>query len=133
MPHYLGTAPHGHTSTTWTTAHGDFHYANLCGPDLYILDWEGWGTAPAGYDAATLHSHSLLIPTVAARIREQFADLLAKPLRQRAASILGHPVRPSATAHPDTDHHHDRTTASAGPGAPHPDPTLVQQTTSYGN
>lgn len=27
----------------WTTAHGDLHYANLCGPDLCMLDWECWG------------------------------------------------------------------------------------------
>lgn len=120
MPHYLGTLINGHTSVARTTAHGDFHYANLCGPDLFILDWEGWGTAPAGYDAAMLHSYSLLVPTVAARVRDEFAHLLetdagrfaelavitelldttargdnielAEPLRQRAALLLGRPV-----------------------------------------
>src|SRR5262249_18638582 len=43
----------------WATAHGDLHFANLCAPNLHLLDWEGWGLAPAGYNAATLHSHSL--------------------------------------------------------------------------
>lgn len=120
MPHYLGAPINGHTPDSRATAHGDFHYANLCGPDLYILDWEGWGTAPEGYDAAMLHSYSLLVPAVAARIREELADLLdtcigrfaelaiitellhttthgdnlelAEPLRRRAALLLGRPV-----------------------------------------
>jgi hypothetical protein len=120
MPHYLGSPINGRTSVSWATAHGDFHYANLCGPRLCILDWEGWGTAPTGYDAAMLHSYSLLIPTTAARIRHelahlldtrngQFAELaaitellhttthgdnleLAGPLRQRAAILLGRAV-----------------------------------------
>ena len=120
MPHYLGTHIHDHASDSWTTAHGDLHYANLCGPHLSILDWEGWGVAPDGYDAAMLHSYSLLVPTVAARVRDQFAGLfgtstgrfaelavitellhtttygdnleLAAPLRQRAALLLGRTV-----------------------------------------
>lgn len=120
MPHYLGTPAPARTTILWTTAHGDFHYANLCRPDLHILDWEGWGTAPVGYDAATLHSYSLLVPTVAARVRAELAHLLntdtgriaelavitellhttthgdntdlAEPLRQRAAELLGGPV-----------------------------------------
>jgi hypothetical protein len=120
MPYYLGIPINGDTSITLTTAHGDFHYANLCGPDLRILDWEGWGAAPASYDAAMLHSYSLLVPTVAARIRDELADLLdtctgrlaelavitellhttthgnnlelAGPLRQRAAVLIGRAV-----------------------------------------
>jgi hypothetical protein len=77
MPRHLGrplpTAPSG----PWVTAHGDLHYANLCGPALAILDWEGWGLAPAGYDAATLHAHSLAVPAAAARVRHELADHLA--------------------------------------------------------
>jgi hypothetical protein len=120
VPHYLGVPINGQTSIARTTAHGDFHYANLCGPDLCILDWEGWGTAPAGYDAAMLHSYSLLVPTVAARVRDELAHLLdteagrfaeiavitellhttthgdnlelTEPLRQRAALLLGRVV-----------------------------------------
>lgn len=30
----------------WCTAHGDFHWSNLGGPDLTILDWEGLGPSP---------------------------------------------------------------------------------------
>jgi hypothetical protein len=122
MPHYLHTPVNGQALITWTTAHGDFHFANLCGLQLYILDWEGWGNAPAGYDAATFHSYSLLVPAVAARIQHEFAELLdttagrfaelavitellhttthgdnlelAEPLRQRAALLLGRAVPP---------------------------------------
>ncbi|MGW5346054.1 phosphotransferase [Streptomyces sp. NPDC004050] len=47
----------------WCTAHGDFHWANLTiGPHPLVLDWEGWGTAPAGYDAATLYTYALRVP-----------------------------------------------------------------------
>lgn len=120
MPRYLGAPIDANAPIPWTTAHGDFHYANICGPELCILDWEGWGTAPAGYDAAMLHSYSLLVPASAARIRDELAHLLdtragrfaelavisellhtttqgdnlplAEPLRRRAAVLLGRAV-----------------------------------------
>jgi Phosphotransferase enzyme family len=117
MPRYLGASVETVAPSQWTTAHGDFHYANLCAPDLYVLDWEGWGTAPRGYDAAMLHSYCLLVPKAAQRVRcelghildtpeGKFAELVAisellyaadrcrgrelvQPLRQRAADLLG--------------------------------------------
>ncbi|WP_211351865.1 phosphotransferase [Haloactinospora alba] len=75
MPTYLG-APINTTVSSWATAHGDLHWANLCAPQLYLFDWEGWGLAPTGYDAAMLHSYSLLLPSLAARIRHELAHLL---------------------------------------------------------
>jgi len=120
MPRLLGTPVGTAAPCPWTTAHGDFHFANICAPALRVLDFEGWGLAPAGYDAATLHSYSLLVPPVAARIRRElacildtpagrFAELvvitellhgaargdnlaLSGPLRQRAALLLGRTV-----------------------------------------
>lgn len=119
MPQFLGT-PIDATAPSWSTAHGDFHWANLCAPELRVFDWEGWGLAPTGYDAAVLHSHSLLIPSVAARIRCELDDVintpegryaelavitqllhsttrgdnleLAAPLRHRAERLLGRAV-----------------------------------------
>ncbi|MGH3905500.1 MAG: aminoglycoside phosphotransferase [Pseudonocardiaceae bacterium] len=64
------------TVTTWTTAHGDLQWTNLTTPDLYLLDWEGWGLAPAGYDAASLYCYSLLAPNTACKVYETFADIL---------------------------------------------------------
>ncbi|WP_374204442.1 hypothetical protein [Streptomyces pseudogriseolus] len=58
----------------WTTAHADVHWANLTEP-LRLLDWEGWGMAPEGFDAATLYAHSLLQPDTAARVRTAFPVL----------------------------------------------------------
>ncbi|MFF3855739.1 phosphotransferase [Micromonospora sp. NPDC002575] len=117
MPRYLGISASDYTALPWAPAHGDFHFANLCAPALRILDWEGWGLAPAGYDAAMLHSYSLLTPDVANRVQHELAHLLAtpagryaeltviaelldaaeqginreltEPLRRRAATILG--------------------------------------------
>jgi hypothetical protein len=63
----------------WTTAHGDLHWANLLCPQLGILDWELWGRAPAGYDAATLYCYSLLSPATARKVHAIFADLLDAP------------------------------------------------------
>ncbi|MEU3792458.1 hypothetical protein AB0F07_22080 [Streptomyces fructofermentans] len=60
--------------TCWTTAHADLHWANVTSP-LRILDWEDWGAAPEGYDAATLYAYTLLQPDVAARVRSAFPAL----------------------------------------------------------
>lgn len=77
VPEFTGITP---GEITWTTAHGDLHWANLTGPALALLDWEGWGTAPLGYDAATLYLHSLPVPDVAERIRKEFAHVLDTPV-----------------------------------------------------
>lgn len=61
------------------TAHADLYWNNLLGPDLAILDWEGWGRAPAGLDAATLYCHSLAHPATAQQVHEVFADQLDTP------------------------------------------------------
>ncbi|QWF85640.1 aminoglycoside phosphotransferase [Amycolatopsis sp. CA-230715] len=64
------------TVRAWTVAHADLHWANLFEPDCVLVDWEGWGRAPAGYDAATLYLHSLLQPAMAERVQTTFADHL---------------------------------------------------------
>ncbi|MGW0731841.1 hypothetical protein [Streptomyces sp. NPDC002851] len=71
----------GHTVDTikWSTTHGDFHWANLTGPEFLILDWEGWGTAPVGFDAALLHTYALRAPDTAARVRQTLAPILDDP------------------------------------------------------
>lgn len=58
----------------WTTGHADLHWGNITAPDCYVLDWEDWGLAPRGLDAATLWGHSLLVPNVADRVQAEFAD-----------------------------------------------------------
>lgn len=64
------------TIDEWTTCHGDMHWANLTCPDLYILDWEGWGLGPKGLDPAFLLGYSLLQPDVAQIIATSFRDKL---------------------------------------------------------
>ncbi|MDX6354458.1 MAG: hypothetical protein QOF98_1361 [Streptomyces sp.] len=120
MPRLLGTPIDTTAPLPWSMSHGDFHWANLCAPNLQVFDWEGWGLAPTGYDAAVLHSHSLLVRSVAARVRSELAHILdtpsgrfaelvvitqllhstargdnlelAGPLRARAAHLLGHGI-----------------------------------------
>jgi hypothetical protein len=78
MPEYLGFMPR-QEEVVWTTAHGDLHWANLTAPELTVLDWEGWGLAPAGYDAAMLHTYSLLVPEVAADVQHHLSHQLDTP------------------------------------------------------
>jgi hypothetical protein len=80
MGHVLGPGHHCAPVSLWEPAHGDLHWANLTGPSLQILDWEGWGMAPPGYDAATLLAYSLPDPAVAEAVQCQFADQLDTPV-----------------------------------------------------
>lgn len=102
MPRFLGT-PITTTAPSWTTAHGDLHWANLYAPTLQIIDWEGWGLAPNGYDAAVLHTYSLLAPRVAARIRNELAHLLDTDSGRHAELIAITELLHAATqgAHPE--------------------------------
>ncbi|WP_327317089.1 phosphotransferase [Streptomyces sp. NBC_01235] len=72
--------------TDWTTAHGDMHTANLTSTTPYLLDWEGFGQAPAGYDAATLLAYSLLNPRFTQCVRDTFSVL--KTEAGRVAQII---------------------------------------------
>jgi len=78
MPKLLGN-PLDTRVPAWATAHGDLHWANLCAPQLQMLDWEGWGLAPVGYDAAMLHSYSLLVADIATRVRGELGEVLDTP------------------------------------------------------
>ncbi|KPI25167.1 hypothetical protein OV320_8372 [Actinobacteria bacterium OV320] len=59
------------TDTTleeWRPAHADLTWANVTGPEFCMIDWEDWGMAPRGLDAATLWGHSLAVPALAERV-----------------------------------------------------------------
>ncbi|GAA2111930.1 hypothetical protein GCM10009759_54290 [Kitasatospora saccharophila] len=87
MPQYLGV-PIDTRVPAWTTAHGDLHWANLTSPTLAVLDWEGWGVAPAGYDAAVLHSYSLLVLETAAEVRRRLGRVLDTPAGRFAELVV---------------------------------------------
>ena len=63
----------------WRTAHGDLSWDNVTAPNLMLLDWETWGLAPRGYDAAYLLVHSISRPVLVQRIEEAFQDDFASP------------------------------------------------------
>ncbi|MFF5623852.1 hypothetical protein ACFY5A_00715 [Microbacterium sp. NPDC012755] len=58
----------------WRAAHGDLHWNNLHAEPFAMVDWEAWGLAPRGYDAAFLLCHSLAEPDIVAQITRRFAD-----------------------------------------------------------
>ncbi|GAA3289253.1 hypothetical protein [Streptomyces cinereospinus] len=84
IPEFVGIpAP---AVSCWTTAHADVHRANLTEP-LRLLDREGWGMAPEGFDATTLNAYSLLQPDTAARVRAAF-PVLGSPAGLAAEATL---------------------------------------------
>lgn len=88
--------------TGWTTAHGDLHTANLTSTAPHLLDWEGFGMAPAGYDAAMLLAYSLLVPTFANRVRDTFPVLKTEPGRIAQIIVITELLRSAARGdHPE--------------------------------
>ena len=63
----------------WTLAHGDLHFGNITREGPELMDWETWGLAPAGHDAASLVTHAVQAPDTCARAREELADFLDGP------------------------------------------------------
>ncbi|MGH3830646.1 MAG: hypothetical protein ACRDRS_09395 [Pseudonocardiaceae bacterium] len=53
-------------------AHADLAWANLTAPECWLLDWEDWGLAPRGWDAATLWGNSLAVPELVARVQREY-------------------------------------------------------------
>ncbi|MFJ5143032.1 hypothetical protein [Streptomyces sp. NPDC088707] len=76
-------APH---VTHWACAHGDFHPANVT-TGATVLDWEGWGMAPYGWDAALFYAFAQTAPATAAVIRREFGALLDHAAGQAAILI----------------------------------------------
>ena len=65
-----------------SVAHADLSWPNLTRTGR-ILDWEDFGRAPRGWDAATLWTNSLALPTLAERV----ADLFAADLSCRTGMV----------------------------------------------
>ncbi|MFE0464082.1 hypothetical protein ACFW1A_32990 [Kitasatospora sp. NPDC058965] len=90
------------TVSEWCPAHADLNWANVTAPEFCIFDWEDWGMAPRGLDAATLWAASLAVPALADRVRvERSGDFASRDGKLMtlfvAAKILGpyaHPEDP---------------------------------------
>ncbi|MEE6271195.1 hypothetical protein V2E29_36870 [Streptomyces diastatochromogenes] len=55
----------------WLPAHADLNWANMTGPEFCLFDWEDWGMAPQGLDAASLRGNSLAVQALAERVRHE--------------------------------------------------------------
>ncbi|MBF9071884.1 hypothetical protein [Streptacidiphilus fuscans] len=63
------------TVASWVPAHADLNWANMTAPVFCLFDWEDWGNAPRGLDAASLWGNSLAVPELAERVlQERAAD-----------------------------------------------------------
>ncbi|QXJ21631.1 hypothetical protein AGRA3207_002504 [Actinomadura graeca] len=67
------------TVRRWVTQHGDLRWTNVTAGTPYLLDWEHWGLAPAGADAATLYCTSLLAAEMAADVHRRYRHVLDSP------------------------------------------------------
>jgi hypothetical protein len=81
----------------WVPAHADLTWANLTAPECWVLDWEDWGAAPRGLDAATLLLASLAVPPLAERIRREFAA----DLGSRSGQLVALALCAELTSYPD--------------------------------
>ena len=81
----------------WTSAHADLTWANVMGPEFSIIDWEDWGMAPRGLDAATLWGNALAVPALADRVHhERSADLESRDGKLMSLFFLSKIVGPHA-------------------------------------
>ena len=88
------------TDTTvdeWSPAHADLTWANVTGPEFCVIDWEDWGMAPRGLDAATLWGNSLAVPALAERVwNERRPDLESRSGQLMALFFCAKVVGPHA-------------------------------------
>lgn len=81
----------------WTPAHADLTWANVMGPEFSLIDWEDWGMAPRGLDAATLWGNALAVPGLADRVhKERRADLESRDGKLMSLFFLSKIVGPYA-------------------------------------
>jgi hypothetical protein len=88
------------TPEHWQPAHADLNWANMTGPVFCMFDWEDWGMAPRGLDAASLWGNSLAIPALADRVRrERRHDLESRDGRLMTLFVCSKILAPDA--HPE--------------------------------
>ncbi|QYN26303.1 hypothetical protein K1T34_33125 [Amycolatopsis sp. DSM 110486] len=77
----------------WTTAHADVHWHNLS-IEGHLIDWEDWGKAPRGLDAATLWQSSLPDSALADRVQREFsADLQTRSGKLSQLLVCANAIR----------------------------------------
>ncbi|MFE4018684.1 hypothetical protein ACFXPZ_14845 [Streptomyces sp. NPDC059101] len=88
------------TVERWLPAHADLNWANMTGPEFCLFDWEDWGMAPQGLDAASLWGNSLAVPTLAERVlHERRHDLESRDGQLMTLFVCAKILAPDA--HPE--------------------------------
>ncbi len=85
------------TVARWLPAHADLNWANVTGPEFCLFDWEDWGLAPQGLDAASLWGNSLAVPALAERVRrERHHDVESRDGRMMTLFVCAKILAPDA-------------------------------------
>ncbi|WP_030372864.1 hypothetical protein [Streptomyces rimosus] len=91
------------TDTTidrWQPAHADLNWANMTKPEFSLFDWEDWGMAARGLDAASLWGNSLAVPALAERVlRERGTDFASRDGKLMTLFVCAKILSPDA--HPE--------------------------------
>lgn len=88
------------TVERWVPAHGDLNWANVTAPEFCLFDWEDWGNAPRGLDAASLWGSSLAVPDLADRVlRERREDFESRDGKLMTLFVCAKILGPGA--HPE--------------------------------
>ncbi|MEE1941449.1 hypothetical protein V1L54_18900 [Streptomyces sp. TRM 70361] len=88
------------TVSRWWPAHADLNWANMTSPEFCLFDWEDWGMAPRGLDAASLWGNSLAVPALAERVRhERRRDLESRDGKLMTLFVCAKILAPDA--HPE--------------------------------
>ena len=63
-----------HAVDDWRLAHGDLQWSTVTAPNLMFIDWNEWGLAPRGHDAAKLIIFAIKQPDLMRRLEAAFAE-----------------------------------------------------------
>lgn len=88
----------------WCTTHGDMHWGNVTMPGAVILDWEGWGRAPAGMDAAFLLCYAGSDLSAVKTVWSVFGDVLSTPDGRLSRLFAAAELRRMIRLHGDHPH-----------------------------
>lgn len=76
-------------ASEWTSAHCDFHWANILNGGRHVVDWDMFSIAPKGFDAASIVLFSSSNTRLFERLHREFIDYLNNDSARVATLFAG--------------------------------------------